>query len=77
MRLFIQYVLISIKVKPGFVNSHWKSSEMRKKGVKLSLQVSVLVSLHCVWVYVHVPLYKSSTLSVSMLQIVCLPLSPP
>ncbi len=31
---------------------------------KRSLQMFVLVSLHSVWVYVHVPLYKSGTLSV-------------
>ena len=68
------YVVIGIKAKP--VHTSVSVDKKEKKRV-LRPQVSVLVSLHSVWVYVHVTLYKSGTLSVSPLQIVCLPLSPP
>lgn len=72
------YVLVGVEAKFGRKLCPWPLEVQRyKHGVKPSLQVSVLVSLKCPWVYVHVPLYKSGTLSVSPFQIVCLSLSPP
>lgn len=46
-------------------------------GVMDSLHVFVIVSLKRLWENVHAPLYKNGALSVILLQIVCLPLSPP